>query len=279
MIKSCVIGFPIKHSRSPLIHGYWLKSLGINGTYEKLEVSPSDLPAFLRGLPTSSYVGCNITLPHKEVAANLVDHVDDRGRKTGSINTVYVRDGKTWATSTDGEGFVANIRWRLPGYDFAGKRVLVLGAGGSARAIIDELLRSEVGEISLANRTVSRAKTVAEVLDCSIKTLSLTEVGSVLPAVDLVVNTTSAGIADDSGLAIDFGSLPKAAVVTDINYVPLLTPFLHSAKDNGISTVPGLGMLLHQAVRGFELWFGVRPAVTEDLYTLVARDIDPAYQP
>lgn len=279
MIKACVIGFPIKHSRSPLIHGYWLKSLGINGAYEKLEVSPSDLPSFLRGLPDSNYVGCNITLPHKETATTLVDQLDERAKKTGSVNTVYVRGRKTYATSTDGQGFVANILWRLPDYDFAGKRVLILGAGGSSRAIIDELLRSGVREINLANRTVSRAEAVAESFEASISTLALKDVASVLPAIDLLINTTSAGIADDSSLNVDFASLPKSAVVTDINYVPLVTPFLQGAMAQGLTTVPGLGMLLHQAVKGFELWFGVQPSVTDDLYTLIARDIDPGYQP
>lgn len=279
MIKACVIGFPIKHSRSPLIHGYWLKSLGINGAYEKLEVSPSELPTFLRTLPASEYVGCNITLPHKEAASALVDQCDERATRTGSVNTVHVRGGKTFATSTDGQGFVANIQWRLPDYDFAGKRILILGAGGSARAIIDELLRNGVGQVYLANRTVSRAEAVAASFEGSIKVLALDDIAPVLPAIDLLINTTSAGIADGATLDIDFASLPKSAVVTDINYVPLLTPFLQGAMTHGLTTVPGLGMLLHQAVGGFELWFGVRPSVTDDLYTLIARDIDPGYKP
>lgn len=277
MIKACVIGYPIKHSRSPLIHGYWLKALGIEGTYQKVEVSPADLAPFLKGLPRSTYIGCNITLPHKEAASTLVDQLDDRAKRTGSINTVYVRDGLTHATSTDGQGFVANIRWRTPNYEFNGKRVLVLGAGGSSRAIIDELLRCNVAQIFLANRTLVRAEKIAGSFDAGILPLSLTDLTQVLGGVDLLINTTSAGIADDSNLDIAFEKLPRTALVTDINYVPLITPFLQQAEASGLPIVPGLGMLLHQAVTGFELWFGTRPTVTDELYALVARDIDPGY--
>lgn len=279
MIKACVIGFPIKHSRSPLIHGYWLNQLGIDGHYEKHEVTPQDLPTFIAGLAQGPYAGCNITLPHKEAASRLVQHLDDRAKRTGSINTVYVRGGETWATSTDGEGFVANVRWRQPRFDFTGKRVLMLGAGGSSRAILDELLRCGVRDICLANRTVSRAEDIAKSFDAGIKPISMADVVGHLANTDLLINTTSAGIADNTSLDIPLGKLPESALVADINYVPLVTPFLRQAAAQGLAIVPGLGMLLHQAVRGFHLWFGVQPLVTDELHSLVARDIDPDYRP
>lgn len=278
MIKACVIGFPIKHSRSPLIHGHWLNILGIEGNYERIEVSPDSLAAFLGDLARNGYAGCNITLPHKERAAALVDHVDDRVTRTGSVNTVYVRDYETWATSTDGEGFVENINWRVPEFEFAGKTATVMGAGGSARAIVDELLRRDVENVILANRTLERASAIADVFGERVLAIPFPAISQYLPKTDLLVNTTSAGIVDQQSLEIPLEHLPEHAIVTDINYVPLLTPFLLQAISQGLTIVPGLGMLLHQAVKGFEIWFGIRPTVTEDLYDLIARDIDPGYR-
>ena len=279
MIKACVIGFPIKHSRSPMIHNHWLKDLGIVGSYEKHEVKPADLERFLRDLPHSQFVGCNVTLPHKEAACALVDHRDERATRTGSANTIYVRDGQTYATSTDGQGFVDNVMWRFPAFTFTGKTVMILGAGGSARAIIDELLRRGVSRILLANRTLSKAEAIANTFGPLVVPLELQQITKRLPEAELLVNTTSAGVADDASLDIEMPKLPKSALVTDINYVPLITPFLKQAQSAGLSTVPGLGMLLHQAVTGFEMWFGIRPKVTDDLYALVARDISPDYEP
>ncbi len=278
MIKACVIGFPIKHSRSPLIHGHWLSRLGIEGTYERIEVPPDSLATFLGDLSHNGYAGCNITLPHKERAAALVDHVDDRGTRSGSVNTVYIRDNQTWATSTDGEGFVENINWVVPEFVFAGKTVTVVGAGGSARAIVDELLRRDAKNVILANRTLERASVIAAVFGERVLAVPLPAISQYLQRTDLLVNTTSAGIVDQQSLDIPLEQLPQHAIVTDINYVPLVTPFLQQAISQGLPIVPGLGMLLHQAVKGFELWFGKRPAVTEDLYDLIARDIDPEYQ-
>ena len=279
MIRSCVIGYPIKHSRSPMIHGYWLRQLGIEGEYDRREVRPEELGAFLRSLPAQGLSGCNVTLPHKEPACNHVDHLDDRGKRTGSINTVYVRNGETWATSTDGEGFVENIRWRLPGFSFSQKTVLILGAGGTSRALVDELLRCGVRRVLLLNRTPERAEKIAAVFGRDVTPLSLDDLDMALPEADLLVNATSAGIADRAKIVVPFQRLRAGAVVTDINYVPLITPFLQDAQAAGHDIVPGLGMLLHQAVRGFSLWFGQRPEVKEDLYTLIARDIDPGYRP
>lgn len=277
MIKACVIGFPIKHSRSPMIHGFWLKHFGIAGEYTRVEVRPEGLRQFLGTLPEQGFAGCNITLPHKEPACNYVQNLDDRGKRTGSINTVYVRDGQTFATSTDGEGFVENILWRLPTFSFTGKTVLILGAGGTSRAIIDEMLRRGATHIFLANRTPEKAEKIAKVFAGAVTALPLTQLDKALEQTELLVNATSAGIADQAKIAVPFAKLRKEAVVTDVNYVPLVTPFLQEAKAHGHAIVPGLGMLLHQAVPGFELWFGKRPVVTEELYGFIARDIDPGY--
>ncbi len=279
MIKACVIGSPVKHSRSPLIHSYWLRELGIHGQYERREILPADLGRFLLSLPAQGLSGCNITLPHKETACSHVQHLDDRVKLTGSLNTVYLRDGETYGTSTDGEGFAENITWRAPGFGFGGKTVLILGAGGTSRAIIDELLRRNVRQIFLANRTSGKAEAIARVFGSAVIPLAFSDVASALRDTELLINATSAGIASDSKLSVPFENLRKNAVVTDINYVPLMTPFLQDALSSGHVIVTGLGMLLHQAVRGFSLWFGQRPRVSEELFTLVARDIDPEYRP
>jgi shikimate dehydrogenase len=279
MIKACVIGYPIKHSRSPLIHGYWLRQFGIDGQYDRCEIRPEALGEFLTTLPTRGYAGCNITLPHKEPACAHITHLDDRAIRTGSINTVYLRNGETHATSTDGAGFADNICWRLQGFSFAGKTVLILGAGGTSRAIIDELLRRDAAHVILANRTHEKAEKIASVFGTAVTALPLTDLGSALGEAQLLVNATSAGIADRAKITVAFDKLRPGTVVTDINYVPLITPFLQDARIAGHVIVPGLGMLLHQAVTGFSLWFGKRPEVTEDLYGLIARDIDPDYAP
>ncbi len=279
MIKACVIGYPIKHSRSPLIHNHWLKELGIHGSYERREVPPNALEDFLTRLPAEGLVGCNVTLPHKETACRYIAHLDDRARLTGSINTVYLRQGETWATSTDGEGFAENILWRMPGYRFGGNTATVLGAGGSSRAIIDELLRRGMRQIFLANRTMEKAEAIAGVFGRDVVPLPLSDLDNCFPETNLLVNTTSAGIANDARLHVPFARLPKGAIVADVNYVPLITPFLCDAQACGFPVVTGLGMLLHQAVTGFSLWFGQRPKVTEDLHTMIARDIAPGYQP
>jgi shikimate dehydrogenase len=279
MIKACVIGHPVSHSRSPLIHGYWLKLLGLEGRYEKRDIKPEDLATFLRQLPDSEFAGCNITLPHKESACAHIDVLDERARSIGAINTVYVRDGKTYATSTDGHGFAANINWHAPDFALNGINVVVLGAGGSAKAIVDELLRQGAGAIAVANRTLAKATQIAAQFGPKVVAKDLGRLDDELASANLVVNTTSAGIANNEALAVDFSKLRARTFVADINYVPLTTPFLVAAKRHGCRIVPGLGMLLHQAVPGFELWFGKRPTVTQELYTLVARDIDAGYAP
>ena len=279
MIRTCVIGFPVRHSRSPLIHGHWLNTLEIPGSYERIEVPPGELGEFLGGLHQAGFAGCNVTLPHKEKAATLIANLDASARRIGSINTVFTVNGELHAMSTDGLGFVANLAWRKPGLDLHNAKIVIIGAGGSAKAIADGLLNAGVPVITIANRTVERAEEIARILGHRVKPRPLQELAQALGSADLLVNTTSAGIANDEGLEIDLSRLPKHAVVTDINYVPLQTPLLAEARRMGLQTVDGLGMLLHQAVPGFEKWFGRRPEVTQTLYDLVARDIDPDYRP
>lgn len=279
MIKSSVIGWPISHSRSPLIHGYWLKQLGIDGIYEKHAVSPAELGRFLQGLRVGSHVGTNVTLPHKEAALAFVDAADDRARRIGAVNTIW-RDGHVLrATSTDGPGFLANLLQTLPALQVAAAPVTLLGAGGSARAIIDELLRQGVDRIYLFNRTFARAEALARHFGSCVTALQGQNLNRALETTGLLINTTSAGLADQSEIILPWQNLKPTAAVADIVYTPLITPFLRAASAHGHAIVPGLGMLLHQAVVGFEKWFGQRPRVTQELHDLVARDIDPDYQP
>jgi shikimate dehydrogenase len=277
MIKACVIGWPVTHSRSPLIHGFWLRELGISGTYERVGVEPENLRDFIINLSAKGFAGCNVTLPHKEAALPFINHLDDRVKAIGALNTVYVRDGKTYATSTDGDGFLENLLSHVPDFNPAGANVTILGAGGSAKAIIERLLRANVETITVANRTLSRAQDLRNSFGPKIvPTQNLT---AALQACDLLINTTSQGMTGQSALEINLEPLRKSAIVCDIVYVPLKTDLIRRAQSRGHRTVPGLGMLLHQAVAGFALWFGQKPIVTPELYTLIARDIDKAYQP
>lgn len=279
MIKASVIGWPISHSRSPLIHDYWLKHLGIDGTYEKHAIAPDHLGSFIQTLRAGQHVGTNVTLPHKETALSHVDEPDDRVRRIGALNTIWRENGKLHATSTDGPGFLANLSYTLPDFSPASLPVTILGAGGSARAIVDELLRHGVDRIYLVNRTFSRAEGLAEHFGPLVTATNSNELAKAFRQSGLLINTTSAGLADQSEMSLPWASLKPTAAVADIVYAPLVTPFLQAANVQGHRIVPGLGMLLHQAVVGFEKWFGQRPRVTQELHDLVARDIDPDFRP
>jgi shikimate dehydrogenase len=279
MKKACVIGFPITHSRSPLIHNHWLKTYGLMGLYEKREVKPDELAHFLNNLAAEGYAGCNVTIPHKEAALAIISDVDDIVRRTGSLNTVYYEGGILKATSTDGEGFYQNLLATVPGASLAGKKVLMIGAGGTAKAIAERLLRAGVTEIKILNRTLTRAEELCTAFGPRLRAITQDHFGAESKEVALLVNTTSQGMKGQEELNVDLTNLPPEAIVADIVYVPLQTKLLAQAEARGLRTVGGLGMLLHQAVVGFEKWFGLRPEVTPELYELVAGDIDPGFRP
>ncbi len=279
MDKVFVIGWPINHSRSPLIHNYWIKLHGLHALYERLPVAPEKLKGFLTTMRDNGYLGCNVTIPHKETVIPFIDFPDHRVKRIGALNTIFFKDGKSCATSTDGEGFFQNLLSFVPDVSLRDKTITVLGAGGAARAIIDRLLEEEPRLIYIANRSLDRAKKFEADFGPKLKSIALESLSPLLPETDLLVNTTSLGMTGHDPLNVELTLLKKSAIVADIVYVPLKTQFIESAEKLGHRVVPGLGMLLHQAVGGFELWFGLRPLVTKDLHDLVARDIDPGYTP
>ncbi|MCX7345816.1 MAG: shikimate dehydrogenase [Alphaproteobacteria bacterium] len=279
MIKACVIGWPIAHSRSPLIHGYWLKTYGIEGSYTRIPVEPQNLRAFVEGLRANGFAGCNVTMPHKEEVFRLVKVADEQTRRLGSLNTVYVENGTLYGTSTDGLGFLANLKSTVPALNLRNRKVVLLGAGGSAAAIAGNLLAEGVAELCIVNRSLPRAQAIADRFGSGIRPVGWDRRSVELAEASLLINTTSLGMAGQAQLDISLAALPSGAVVADIVYTPLVTDFLMAAQAAGYPVVTGLGMLLHQAVPGFEKWFGRRPVVTRELYELTARDIDPTYRP
>jgi shikimate dehydrogenase len=278
MIKACVIGWPISHSRSPLIHGYWLKQHGIEGSYTRQPVEPSALGEFLTGLAAAGYAGCNVTIPHKENAFGLVIRADETTERLGAVNTVFVKDGLILGTNTDGEGFINSLYQSAPGVSLANARVVVLGAGGASLAVVNAVLEQGASEVAVANRTPEKVELLRRRFGARVVPLAWEHAAGQLSECSLLVNTTSLGMKGQPPLSLDLSRLAASAVVTDIVYTPLRTPLLEDAAARGNTVVEGLGMLLHQAVRGFSLWFGVKPAVSQELYTLIARDIDPEYR-
>ncbi|MFG1393576.1 shikimate dehydrogenase [Xanthobacter agilis] len=272
-IRACVTGSPIAHSRSPLLHGYWLQHYGIDGEYGREEVPPAEAAAFYRSLAARGYVGCNVTLPNKEIAFSVLDEADDSAAALGAANTLWLADGRLHGANTDGYGFLANLDAGAPGWDSRREVAVVLGAGGASRAVVHALAGRGFTRIVLANRTLSRAEAVAAPYGRKVQPLPLGDVSKVLGAADVLVNCTSLGMKGSEPLDFDLSPVLAEAVVTDIVYVPLLTPFLKAAQARGLRTVDGLGMLLHQGVPGFERWFGVRPEVTAGLRERVVADL------
>ncbi len=268
---ACLIGWPAAHSRSPLIHHYWLRTLGIEGGYVIEAVPPDEFKDFLFRLSLRGFVGANVTIPHKERALAL-SKPDARARAVGAANTLWFADGELCSTNTDVEGFINNLDACAPGWDSA-EDALVLGAGGSSRAVLFGLLDRGIKRVHLANRTVARAQGLADQFGERVIPTAWDALGDLLPRAGLVVNATSLGMKGQPPLEIDVARLPPHAVVADIVYVPLETPLLAAARARGLRTADGLGMLLHQAVRGFELWFGRRPEVTAELRALIEADL------
>jgi shikimate dehydrogenase len=269
---ACVIGWPVEHSRSPLIHNYWLRRYGIPGEYRRELVPAEEFAAFIRSLAARGYVGANVTVPHKE-AAFALSTPDERARAVGAANTLWLDAGVLRSTNTDVEGFLDNLDARAPGWDRGADKAVVLGAGGAARAVIHGLLARSVERIVIVNRTLSRAETLRQIFGGRAGVASWDDVGAHLAGAALLVNTTTLGMQGRPGLAVDVARLPSHAIVADLVYVPVLTPLLAAAKANALRTADGLGMLLHQAVRGFALWFGKAPEVTAELRALVEVDL------
>lgn len=274
--KAFVIGFPIKHSRSPLIHSHWLKKMNILGSYTAISVQPNDIDSFFEELKLnkgSDYLGGNITIPHKEKAFKWADAPDEIAEELGAANTIWFDDGKLKATNTDGFGFLANIDQAAKDWDKTSKAI-VLGAGGASRAIIQALRHRGISEIHVLNRTVARAQELADRFGDRIYAHSFDALPEVIKDAGLFVNTTSLGMNGSPVNFIDFSEMDEAAVVTDIVYVPLQTAILKMAAEQGFKTVDGLGMLLHQAVPGFEKWFGKRPVVDNELRNMIIADME-----
>jgi len=264
-IKAFVIGHPIAHSRSPIIHGTWLAEHGIDGSYSATDVAPAELPAFFDRLRSGEFAGGNVTIPHKEAVFALCDSVDPLARTIGAVNTLVVTDGKVYGTNTDYLGFLGNLDAGAPFWSDDLENAVVLGAGGASRAVLVALQSRNVGTIHLLNRTLANAVRLASEIGGNIIPHEFSAFADVAPAARLVVNTSSVGMHGTRFDNLDLGLLPDDALVTDIVYAPLITPLLADAATRGLPVVDGLGMLLHQAVPGFEAWFGLRPAVTPAL--------------
>jgi shikimate dehydrogenase len=271
---ACLIGWPAAHSRSPLIHHYWLRTLGIEGGYNIEAVPPEGFAEFVLHLSAHGFVGANVTRPHKERALAL-SKPDARARAVGAANTLWYEDGELRSTNTDVEGFAGNLDACAGGWD-ATEDALVLGAGGASRAVVFGLLDRGIRRVHLANRTLQRARALGDQFGARVHPVAWETIGELLPRTGLLVNSTSLGMHGQPSLRLDVGRLPAHAVVADLVYVPLQTELLAAARARGLKTADGLGMLLHQAVRGFELWFGQRPQVTAELRALVEADLTSA---
>jgi shikimate dehydrogenase len=268
-----IFGWPISHSRSPRLHGYWLEQYGIDGAYLPLPVAPPDLAAAVRSLVNLGFRGVNVTLPHKEAALALCDRLSERAMRIGAVNTMVFSESGIDGDNTDGYGFIENLRERAPGWSASAGPAVVLGAGGAARAAIDSLQQAGARDIRLVNRTTARAESLAEAFGnppaARVEVVAWGDWSTALSEAALLVNTTALGMSGQPPLAIDLAALPPAATVYDIVYVPLQTALLQAAAARGNGVVDGLGMLLHQARPGFAAWFGVEPQVTEALRSFV----------
>jgi shikimate dehydrogenase len=268
---ACVIGWPVEHSRSPLIHNYWLKACGVAGDYRREAVPPDQFRDFLHSLAARGYVGANLIFPHKE-AALAWSEPDDRARAVGAANTLW-RDGVLRATNTDVEGFLHNLDARVPGWDRNCETAIVLGAGGAARAVVYGLLERGTPRIVVINRTAQRAQALQEWFGARVRVAAWEERDEWLAEARLLVNATKLGMPGQPEFVLNIARLPADAAVADLVYVPLVTPLLRAAVARNLRTADGLGMLLRQAVPQFRLWFGKTPEITNELRALLERDL------
>ena len=291
-----MIGWPIEHSRSPLIHCHWLSKLDLRGSYEKIAVAPDQLPFFVSSMKENGFVGGNVTIPHKEAMLRLVDKTNEAAEKIGAVNTIWFEDGKLVGGNTDWLGFLENLDQIAPGWDTIRnketriktksdkhiKTAMVIGAGGASRAIVYGLIQRGFNKVYLVNRTFVKALKLASDFGARILPLTFAEISKIIPDIDILVNTTSIGMSSKEALPDQVKDLvavlPDHTIVHDIVYIPIETELLRIAKNRQLKTVDGLGMLLHQAVPGFNKWFGVRPVVTEELRQIIIRDIEASQE-
>jgi len=271
--RACILGHGITYSRSPLIHNHWIKKYGLDARYSICDLQEAELSGFLTSIRNGTLAGCNVTIPYKLAIIQHLDAIDDEASSTGSVNTVYCSDGMLRGTSTDGAGYVGHLREAHPDFQLKDAKVLVLGAGGAARSIADVLVKRGCQSVYIANRTLSKAQEIAELQPSAIETLEWHQLSSRAGLVDLVINTTSLGMVGRQPLVFPLELTKPHCVVSDIVYAPLETQLLAQARSLGRPVLDGLGMLLHQAVPGFQLWFGIKPQVTEELRALVEQDL------
>lgn len=261
-----VMGWPVSHSRSPTLHNYWIKQYGLTGAYVLLPVEPGNLPAALKGLSALGFAGCNVTIPHKVAAMQLVDRVDPMARRMGAINTIVVeKDGSLSGFNNDGFGYIQSLLDAQPDWRADAGPITVLGAGGAARAVVLSLADRGAKEIRLANRSLERAQGLAREFGAPVRAIPWEDRHEALADVALLVNTTNQGMTGQSPLELSLDRLPRHALVSDVIYIPMETPLLAAARQRGNPTVNGLGMLLNQARPAFKAWFGVMPEITPEL--------------
>ena len=269
---ACVMGWPAKQSRSPKLHGYWIKRYNIDGDYRVAEIPPEEFPAFVKNLAKNGFVGGNVTMPHKDVAL-AKSEPDERARTVGAANTLWVDNGRVRSTNTDVEGFIGALDVNAPGWDSSTDTAIVLGAGGASRAVIYGLIERGIKTIHVVNRTAAKADATKERFGSAVHPATWEDVPRLLGGAKLLINASSLGMKGQPELKIDLSAMAKDAVVADIVYVPLKTRLLEAAEQRGFKTSDGLDMLLYQAVRGFTLWFGKKPEVTKELRDMLAADV------
>lgn len=275
--KAFVCGHPIKHSRSPILHGYWIDKHNIEGSYGIKDIAPANIDSFIKSMKENAFVGGNFTIPHKEAAYKAVDKLDEAAQKIGAVNTIWFEGDLLVGGNTDAHGFTANLDQHAKGWDSnpQTKTAIVFGAGGASRAVLYSLIARGVSKIYLVNRTIEKVNNLAAEFGKTIQPKTIYEIETILSKADIFINATSLGMKESDKYPFDIGALKKTALVTDLVYTPLQTILLKDAKNAGLKTVDGLGMLLHQAVPGFEKWFGIKPEVTDELRQIIVKDLQP----
>lgn len=271
--RACILGHGITYSRSPLIHNHWIKKYGLDAEYSICDLPEEKLSEFLTSIREGTLAGCNVTIPYKQTVVQYLDAIDDAASTTGSVNTIYCIDGILRGTSTDGAGYIGHLVEAHPAFRLKNAKVLILGAGGAARSIADVLAKSGCSAVYIANRTLKKAQEIAEFQPSVMEPLEWNDLSSKAGMVDLVINTTSLGMVDRQTLVFPLERTKPDCIVSDIVYAPLETQLLAQARALGRPVLDGLGMLLHQAVPGFQLWFGIVPEVTEELRALIEQDL------